>query len=244
MQPKLTLTINLSSMHCLRSKIPKHSQIPTQVDIFPVFGISWVLTNLDWLLLIAQKFLSPPSTGKFSSKLFMLPIVVHKTTWGAKDLYYWRGMSSEIQLLVHDCDTCCPFLPSQPQEPIMPGISATGPMTDMGSDLFQIGHNHYIVMMDRYSGFSFVEKLSKLSTSAITKVLTTWFNTFGLELTMVSNGDPNLVSFAKNIIWFIRILAPTILRAMDSAKLLSNKWNFFWKRLMKIFQFLFQSLWI
>ena len=82
----------------------------------------------------------------------------------------------------------------------MPGISATGPMTDMGSDLFQIGHNHYIVMMDRYSGFSFVEKLSKLSTSAITKVLTTWFNTFGLELTMVSNGDPNLVSFAKNII--------------------------------------------
>ena len=124
----------------------------------------------------------------------------HKTTWRAKDLYYWRGMSSEIQLLVHDCDTCCPFLPSQPQEPIMPGISATGPMTDMGSDLFQIGHNHYIVMMDRYSGFSFVEKLSKLSTSAITKVLTTWFNTFGLELTMVSNGDPNLVSFAKNII--------------------------------------------
>ena len=34
-------------------------------------------------------------------------------------------------------------------------------------------------MMDRYSGFPFVEKLSKLSTSAITKVLTNWFNTFG-----------------------------------------------------------------
>ena len=33
--------------------------------------------------------------------------------------------------------------------------------------------------MDRYSGFPFVEKLSKLSTSAFTKVLTTWFNTFG-----------------------------------------------------------------
>ena len=33
--------------------------------------------------------------------------------------------------------------------------------------------------MNRYSGFPFVEKLSKLSTSAITKNLTTWFNTFG-----------------------------------------------------------------
>ena len=81
----------------------------------------------------------------------MLPIVVHKTTWGAKDLYYWRGMSSEIRPLIQDCDTCCPFLPSQPQENIMLGIYATGLMIDVGYKLFQIGHNHYIVMMDRYS---------------------------------------------------------------------------------------------
>ena len=114
----------------------------------------------------------------------------HKTTWRARDLYYWRGMSSEIKILVQDCDICRPFLPSQAQEPMMPGTSATGPMTDVGSDLFQIGHNHYIVMMDRYSGFPFVEKLSKLSTSAITKVLTTWFNTFGWPQRIRTDNGP------------------------------------------------------
>lgn len=36
----------------------------------------------------------------------------HKTTLRAKDLYYWRGMSSEVRLLIQDCDTCRPFLPS------------------------------------------------------------------------------------------------------------------------------------
>ena len=52
-------------------------------------------------------------------------------------------------------------------------------MTDVGTDLFQIGHNHYLVLVDRYSGFLFVEKLTKLSAAAVIKVLTNWFNTFG-----------------------------------------------------------------
>ena len=39
-------------------------------------------------------------------------------------------------------------------------------MTDVGSDIFQIGHNHYLVMDDRYSGFPFVAML----TQAITKL--------------------------------------------------------------------------
>ena len=88
-------------------------------------------------------------------------------------------MSSEIKLMVQNCDTCRPFLPSQTQEPIIPGTNATGPMTDVGSDLFQIGHNHYLVMVDRYSGFPFVEKLKSLKTSNITKILKEWFNSFG-----------------------------------------------------------------
>ena len=35
-----------------------------------------------------------------------------KSNWRAKELYFWRGMNSEITLLVQNCDICCPFLPS------------------------------------------------------------------------------------------------------------------------------------
>ena len=72
-------------------------------------------------------------------------------------------MSSEINLLVQNCDICRPFLPSQGKQQIIPGTTATGPMTDVGTDLFQIDHNHYLVLVDRYSGFPFAEKLTKLS---------------------------------------------------------------------------------
>ena len=113
-----------------------------------------------------------------------------KTNWRAKELYSWRGMSSEINLLIYECEICCPFLLFQGKEPIISGTMSTGPMTDVGSDLFQIGHNYYIVMIDRYSNFPFVEKLTKLSTAAIIKVLTNWFNTncsqFFLYLPIIS----------------------------------------------------------
>ena len=99
-------------------------------------------------------------------------------------------MTSEINLLVQNCDICRPFLPSQGKQKIIPGTTATGPMTDVGTDLFQIGHNHYLVLVDRYSGFPFVEKLNKLSTSAVIKTLTNWFNTFGWPERLRSDNGP------------------------------------------------------
>ena len=99
-------------------------------------------------------------------------------------------MTSEVNLLVQNCDICRPFLPSQGKQKIIPGTTATGPMTDVGTDLFQIGHNHYLVLVDRYSGFPFVEKLNKLSTSAVIKVLTNWFNTFGWPERLRSDNGP------------------------------------------------------
>jgi hypothetical protein len=99
-------------------------------------------------------------------------------------------MTSEINILISECEICRPFLPSQGKQQIIPGTSATGPMTDVGSDLFQIGHNHYLVLVDRYSNFPFVERLTKLSSNAIIKVLTTWFNTFGWPERLRSDNGP------------------------------------------------------
>ena len=106
-------------------------------------------------------------------------------------------MASDINLLVHECEVCRPFLPSQGREAIIPGTSATGPMTDVGSDLFQIGHNHYLVLIDRYSYFPFVEKLTKLSSTAIIKVLTGWFNTFGWPERLRSDNGPQFLTEFK-----------------------------------------------
>ena len=136
--------------------------------------------SLGLIIVDNQRIFVPKSQRQnILEKLHLAHCGTAKTTWRAKDLYYWRGMSTEIKLMVQNCEACRPFLPSQSQEPIIPGTTATGPMTDVGSDLFQIGHNHYLVMVDRYSGFPFVAKLKSLTSSSIIKILTDWFNTFG-----------------------------------------------------------------
>ena len=65
-------------------------------------------------------------------------------------------MNSEIKSLVQNCEICWPCLPSQGKE-IIPGTTATGPMNHEGTDLSQIDHNCYLVLVDRYAGFPFVE---------------------------------------------------------------------------------------
>ena len=157
----------------LPSNHPGHqiSSVWSQLSINETLGL---------IIVDNQRIFVPKSQRQcILEKLHLAHCGTNKTTWRAKDLYYWRGMSSEIKLMVQNCDICRPFLPSQTQEPIIPGTTATGPMTDVGSDLFQIGHNHYLVMVDRYSGFPFVEKLKSLKTSNITKILKEWFNNFG-----------------------------------------------------------------
>ena len=159
--------------------------------------------SLGLIIVDNQRIFVPKSQRQnILEKLHLAHCGTTKTTWRAKDLYYWRGMSTEIKLMVQNCEACRPFLPSQSQEPIIPGTTATGPMTDVGSDLFQIGHNHYLVMVDRYSGFPFVAKLNSLTTSSIIKILTDWFNNFGWPERIRTDNGPQYRSefneFCKN----------------------------------------------
>ena len=114
-----------------------------------------------------------------------------KTILLAKEHYYWRGMASEIKAMVHECTICRPFLNSRPQEELIPGINARSPMDELGSDLFQIGKNYYIVVVDRFSGFPVtVERLTSLDTKAIIKIMTKEFNTYGWPCRIRTDNGP------------------------------------------------------
>ena len=60
----------------------------------------------------------------------------------------------------------------------------------VGIDLFQTHGKHFLVMVDRYSGFPFVAALTKLTTAAILKVLDNWVLDFGYPEVIRSDGGP------------------------------------------------------
>ena len=154
----------------------------------------WTQCSIDssgLIIIDGKKIFIPKNYRKdILSKIHIAHCGTNKTVSLAKDLYFWRGMATEIKEVVSTCDVCKPYLASQAQEPIIAGTSATGPMTDLGSDLFQIGHNYYLVIVDRYSGFPFVDKLTSLSTSAILKIFEGYFNLFGWPERIRSDNGP------------------------------------------------------
>ena len=115
---------------------------------------------------------------------------VVKTKQLAKRFYFWPQMNLALKNLVDGCRLCIQFSASQPREKFLEAEHPAEPMEAVGCDLFEAAGNHYVVLVDQYSGFLWVEKLRNQSTAEVTKHLTKWFRTFGFCQRLRSDGGP------------------------------------------------------
>ena len=99
-------------------------------------------------------------------------------------------MDNSVDQLSQKCEACRPLLASQPQQPVKPCSKATHPMSDVGTDLFSIGHNNYIVCVDRFSGWPMCAKLNSTTARAVIKVLYEWYTTWGWPCRQLSDNGP------------------------------------------------------
>ena len=110
-----------------------------------------------------------------------------KTKMFAKQKFYWPQINNSIEQITHECPECRRLLPSQQKEPVKGDFSAQFPMSDVSSDLFSIGQNFYLVLVDRYSGYPFCAKLKNITAASVIKQLYIWFTDFGWPVTMKSD---------------------------------------------------------
>ena len=116
-----------------------------------------------------------------------------KTTNLARGLYFWPGMTNDIKQLVSSCPDCISVLPSQPANPMVtpsPSTHFAYPMQHVGLDLFYYANKDYLICVDHWSGYPFYQLLRSLSSDAVIKVLTSWFNPFGWPSSIRSDGGP------------------------------------------------------
>ena len=78
-------------------------------------------------------------------------------------------------------------------------------MSDVATDLFQIGSNDYIALVDRYSGWPMCAKLRSKTTESVISVLYEWYTTWGWPARQFSDGGPQyrsqeMASFCKDVI--------------------------------------------
>ena len=149
------------------------------------------------LLVWGSRIIVPDAARRKILDLLHVPHAgIHKTRKAAQSLYYFPGINAAIKQITESCEFCLERSASQQKEPLIKTV-AKAPMEQVSLDLFELAGKHYLIMVDRYSGFPFVYRLKSLTTKAVTNVLTSWFQDWGWPKRARSDGGPQFRSEFK-----------------------------------------------
>ena len=95
-----------------------------------------------------------------------------KTREMAKERYYWVGMSRDMDKLVGSYVTCTKMHTSKPNDPMSESRWTAKELESMmaiSADHFSIGNKRYLIVVNRYSAFPFVLKVTRMTTQETIK---------------------------------------------------------------------------
>ena len=120
----------------------------------------------------------------------------------AKSSVWWPGISHEINNLVKQCIVCAKEITPH-KEPLIPTQLPNRPWQRVGSDLFTLGRDNYLLVIDYFSRYPEVIKLTSTTSSNIISALKSIFSRHGIPETLVSDNGPQYSSreftaFAKS----------------------------------------------
>ena len=120
---------------------------------------------------------------------------ITKTQALARDCVYWPDISKHIEDLVKECAQCQKHQP-QPQQPAEPSLHheiPPFPWTKLGSDLFQIGPKHYLLIVDYFTKYPIVKELTSTTSAEIARQFRYICGILGCPSTIISDNGPQYI---------------------------------------------------
>ena len=111
----------------------------------------------------------------------------------AKAAVWWLKMSSQIKEMVQTCPDCAKYL-SPPREPMISSTLPDYPWQKVSSDLFQLHGHSYLLVVDYFSRYPEVVKLSSTTSQSIIKSLSSIFARHGIPEELISDNGPQYSS--------------------------------------------------
>lgn len=123
---------------------------------------------------------------------------IEKTRMRARELYYWPGLSTEIEKFISGCRICEKFRRKNQKEPLQQHSEPMYPWEQVAIDIFDYGGLSYLAIVDSYSGWLCSEKLKNKSINEVINVLEGLFTKFGIPTEIRSDNVPfNSYQFTK-----------------------------------------------
>ena len=92
---------------------------------------------------------------------------------------WWPGLTIDIETMVKQCHTC--------KEPM---IALGSPWQRVGADLFELNRMNYLVVVDYFSRYFEVVKLTSTASCAVVEAMKNIFSRYGIQETLVSDNGP------------------------------------------------------
>ena len=113
----------------------------------------------------------------------------------ARQAVYWPGIDGDLEYCRKRCKTCETHTPSLQQEPIVMSPPPEYPFQQVAADLFQLDNRHYLVYVDRLTGWVEVAHLPSGGPSgALIRKFREFFTRWGAPEEVSTDGGTNLTS--------------------------------------------------
>ncbi|KAF2891849.1 hypothetical protein ILUMI_14324, partial [Ignelater luminosus] len=98
-------------------------------------------------------------------KLYYGHFGVNKTRNRARLCFYWPGMARDVEKMVLSCHICMTPRKNNPRDPLISHDIPNRPWKKVACDLFNIGRDAYLLVVDYYSKYIEIAKLEDSTSS-------------------------------------------------------------------------------
>ena len=175
-----------------RNGWPKKSTL--EPHLVPYWKERGSLTLCDQLLLHGKRIVIPQALRKMTTeKIHEGHQGMERCRMRAQASVWWPGVVRDVKDMVQRCPTCVRDA-FQRKEPLMPSSLPDFPWQVVGTDLFEMKGDHYLLVVDYFSRYPEVLKMSTTTSSAVINALKSVFSRHGIPEVVRSDNGPQYAS--------------------------------------------------
>lgn len=177
----------LVSKYCY-SSWPDKKTAPRVVRPFLPLAAQFSIEN-GLLMRGSRIVIPPPLQQEILDKLHEGHQGITKCRDRARQSVWWPGLSTQLENLVTNCETCCKNQ-HQRAQPLVPSQLPELPWQKVGTDLFEWRNKHFLLIVDYYSRYIEIAKLSQTTAEEVILHTKSIFARHGIPEIVFSDNGP------------------------------------------------------
>ena len=163
-------------------------------DTQPYYTVAGELTVNDNLLMRGSRIVIPTNLREeLLGKIHAGHLGIQKCLLRAQESVWWPGITRDIHYTVEHCGTCIKQRPN-PVEPLLPSPPSDRPWQKVATDLFEWNGATYLLVVDYFSRYPEMCKLTSTTSTAAITHLKSIFARHGIPETVMSDNGPQYCS--------------------------------------------------